>query len=48
MVKLEDLTLEINNELDYMNEQQDFTRNDFIWCYETIKRLLYELSKDYN
>lgn len=34
---------EILNELDFMNEQQEFTRDDAVWCDKTIKKLLLEL-----
>ncbi|MCL1696391.1 MULTISPECIES: hypothetical protein [unclassified Lysinibacillus] len=34
---------EILNMLDYMNEQQEFTRDDAVWCNKTIKKLLLEL-----
>ena len=34
---------EILNELDYMNEQQEFTRDNAVWCNKTIKKLLLEL-----
>ena len=34
---------EILNELDFMNEQQEFTRDNAVWCDKTIKKLLLEL-----
>jgi len=34
---------EILNELDFMNEQQEFTRENAVWCNKTIKKLLLEL-----
>jgi len=38
-----DQEVEILNELDILNEQQEFTRNDAVWCDKTIKKLLLEL-----
>lgn len=34
---------EILNELEFMNEQQEFTRDNAVWCNKTIKKLLLEL-----
>lgn len=34
---------EILNELDFMNEQQDFNRDNAVWCIKTINKLLLEL-----
>lgn len=38
-----DQEVEILNELDILNEQQEFTRDDLVWCDKTIKKLLLEL-----
>lgn len=38
-----DQEVEILNELDILNEQQEFTRNDADWYNKTIKKLLLEL-----
>lgn len=35
--------MEILNELDLLNEQQEFTRDNVVWCNKTIKKLLLEL-----
>ncbi|MFJ3388884.1 hypothetical protein [Lysinibacillus sp. NPDC086135] len=34
---------EILNELDYMNDQKEFTRDNAVWCNKTIKKLLLEI-----
>lgn len=34
---------EILNELDFLKEQQDFTRDNAVWCIKTINKLLLEL-----
>lgn len=33
----------ILNELDYMNDQTEFNRDNAVWCSKTIKKLLLEL-----
>lgn len=33
----------ILSELDYLNSQEDFVREDMVWCNKTIKKLLLEL-----
>lgn len=38
-----ELEMEILNNLDLLNEQQEFTREDAVWCNKTIKKLLLEL-----
>lgn len=33
----------ILDELDYLNEQQEFKRENLVWCSKTIKKLLLEM-----
>lgn len=33
----------ILDELDFMNEQHNFTRDNAVWCIKTINKLLLEL-----
>lgn len=33
----------ILDELDYLNDQQEFNRDNAVWCNKTIKKLLLEL-----
>lgn len=33
----------ILNELEYINEQTEFSRENAVWCNKTIKKLLLEL-----
>jgi len=39
----EEQEIEILNELDFMNDQKEFTRDNAVWCNKTIKKLLLEL-----
>ena len=34
---------EILSELDFMNEQQEFTHDNAVWCNKIIKKLLLEI-----
>lgn len=38
-----DQEVEILNELDILNEQTEFNRENVVWCSKTIKKLLLEL-----